>query len=572
MEYYLRAEGVNLGNFVYDTGDLATIRGGSLLLLDAMDIVAEEIEKKIPPPDPQIIDDQIDRIRNKIIAVKHDKTLSKKEIEIEKKKFREEMKNLKKGKKSGQAYRTTLTKGASWGLFKFQAQPEQAQAVLTAVKKRFADDPQYRHACFVVNIYSPGPDRADEAYVLSRAKAQTLNRFEQLVEPSFSLSVEGEGICFFDKVRPADSPDFVPGEKDRVYISESVNVRRRYGKAVKKEPAIFYKTRTLGTEFSNLSMTIDLEQLSRCSTGLDYSHLNHKVAFIYIDGNEFGKKQQQCSSPEEQWMFDTQSREGREKMLRDLLLEITGDVTDESWFLDGDLRLETLLWGGDEIIWVVPAWQGWWMMKKFYQLAQEYIYLNKPDSQTEPLYHGASLVFCKHKAPIQTIDTLARTLADRFAKKSHLKTRNMFAYQVLESFDHAGTDIARYRQMLIRDLAEKDEDLLIEAKDMEDIEQSILGLKQLDFPRRKIYQIVNCYRRKDPDAADQLIQKLFHESTADSAEEKKHKQDIKTLLENVKRVFSGSPVFWLHLMELWDYVGLEKSAAEQNEGDLSCKK
>lgn len=38
--YYLRIEAVNLANFVYDTQDLSTIRGGSLLLRDA---VAREI-------------------------------------------------------------------------------------------------------------------------------------------------------------------------------------------------------------------------------------------------------------------------------------------------------------------------------------------------------------------------------------------------------------------------------------------------------------------------------------------------------------------------------------------------
>ncbi|MDD4273331.1 MAG: hypothetical protein PHG14_06335 [Desulfobacter postgatei] len=570
MEYYLRAEGVNLGNFVYDTSDLATIRGGSLLLLDAMDIVAEEIEKQIPKPDSEKIDEQINNIRNEIIAIKHDKKLSKKEIETEKKKLRKEMKKLEKGKKSGRAYSPTLTKGASWGLFKFQAELAQAQAVVAAVKKRFADDDRYRHACFVVNIYSP--DKTDEAYVISRAKAQTLNRFEQLLEPSFALSVEGENICSFDKIRPADSPGFVPGEQGKDYISESVSVRRRYGQDVKRDPAVFYGKRTLGTDFSSLSITKDLEQLSRCSRDLDYSHLNNKMAVIYLDGNEFGKKQQQCTNPEEQRMFDQQTRTGREKLLRDLLIEITCDVTDERWFFDRSLRLETLLWGGDEIIWVVPAWQGWWMMKKFYQLAQDHIYLQKTDGQRETLYHGASLVFCKHKAPIQTIDSLSRTLADLFAKTSDLKKRNMFAYQVLESFDHAGSDIVGYRRMLIQGLSEKDQDLLIDAKDMETIEQSIYGLKQLDFPRRKIYQIVNCYRRQDSDAADLLIQKLFHETTADSAEEKRHKQDIKSLLDEIQAVFSGSPIFWLHLMELWDYVGVMQPATEQNEGDSSCKK
>jgi len=35
-DYYLRVEAVNLDNFVYDTNDISTIRGGSFLLLDTV--------------------------------------------------------------------------------------------------------------------------------------------------------------------------------------------------------------------------------------------------------------------------------------------------------------------------------------------------------------------------------------------------------------------------------------------------------------------------------------------------------------------------------------------------------
>ena len=48
MSYFLRVEGVNLGNFVNDTDDLATIRGGSLLLLESMTCVENEINRIIP--------------------------------------------------------------------------------------------------------------------------------------------------------------------------------------------------------------------------------------------------------------------------------------------------------------------------------------------------------------------------------------------------------------------------------------------------------------------------------------------------------------------------------------------
>src|SRR5438046_1029460 len=42
--YYLRVEAVNLTNFIADTQDLSTIRGGSLLLLNAVDVLPRKVD------------------------------------------------------------------------------------------------------------------------------------------------------------------------------------------------------------------------------------------------------------------------------------------------------------------------------------------------------------------------------------------------------------------------------------------------------------------------------------------------------------------------------------------------
>ncbi|PID64651.1 MAG: hypothetical protein CR963_00105 [Gammaproteobacteria bacterium] len=542
MEFYLRVEGVNLGNFVYDTSDLATIRGGSLLLLDAMDIVEEEIITHILQPKRTALQKQLDHCIAELNKVKREKT-----------RLKEEKNRLKKDLKKGIG-NYTITKGASWGLFKFQAGLDEALVLEKAVKDRFNNDNQYKHACFVVNVYSP--EQKNETYQVSRAKVQTLNRRQQLMEPSIAISLKGNEACAIDKIRPSESKEHLPGTQEKDYISKSVSVRREYGKDVKKSGR-FYSNRTNNSRFSNLSPTKDLSQLCHCKNNLHHSHLKNKMAFIYIDGNEFGKKQQRCKDSQEQRMFDRRVREGRDHLLNALLLEITRDNTDEKWFNGQLLRLETLLWGGDEIIWVVPAWQGWWMLKRFYQLANQHIYLESKNGNREDLYHGASIVFCKHKTPIRTIDSLARKLADNFAKTKGLKKKNMVAYQILESFDHAGANISEYRRMLIDGLSENDQDLLIPAEEMQNIENGICELKALEFPRRKIHQIVHCYRNENSCKAAELIKKICNESPHDSDHEKKLKQNINRLLDQFKTIFTNSPVFWIHLLELWDYVGFE---------------
>ena len=420
MEYYLRVEGVNLGNFVYDTSDLATIRGGSLLLLDAVDLVEEEIQKQLKKElsaaELGKIDTEIIKLTQELNRIKHDNNLSKKEKKQNKIKIRDKKKLIQNFGKSDESSLIPITKGASWGLFKFDTDSATADKLTNEVKKRFSNSKKYKHATFVVNLYLPAKD---EEYKLSRSKAQALNRFQQLAQPSFAIPEKRKGICSYDKIRPADTKYSMPGDEPDDYLSESVEMRRRHGRSVKNSPKFFYQKRTLNTEFPDLKLTRDFEQLSECRPNLPYSHLGGKIAFIYIDGNEFGKKQQKCKQVKEQSAFDQQTRKGREEVLKELLLKIIANPKDEKWFNNGELRLETLLWGGDEIIWVVPAWQGWWMMKNFYELADRYICLKNNNAQeTGKLYHGASIVFCKHKAPIQTINSLAKNLADGFAKIS----------------------------------------------------------------------------------------------------------------------------------------------------------
>lgn len=197
------------------------------------------------------------------------------------------------------------------------------------------------------------------------------------------------------------------------------------------------------------------------------------------------------------------------------------------------MRLETLLWGGDEIIWVVPAWQGWWMVNEFYSQAKEHIKHNN-----EPLFHAAGLVFCHHDAPIHRIDSLARALADQFAKADRKK--NLIAYQILESFDHAGTELTSYRMECMGKLGEL-EQLLIDAEKMGDIKAYISQLKNdPDFAKRKVYQILEAYSVGETQKADQYITKLPESSTEP--------------LEKLEQIFGGDNVHWLHLMDLWDYI------------------
>ena len=143
-------------------------------------------------------------------------------------------------------------------------------------------------------------------------------------------------------MRPATTRRYFKNHKYD-FVSKSVNQRRKYG-LVKKRT--FYKKVTgIDAKYSQ-----DLGELSESAKkGI----LDGKIAFIYIDGNGFGDIQRGSKTAGVQKQFDENTRHGREKLLTAILEQIRNNP---DWLTDdGKVRIETLLWGGDEIIWVVPS-------------------------------------------------------------------------------------------------------------------------------------------------------------------------------------------------------------------------
>src|SRR5439155_23707913 len=139
----------------------------------------------------------------------------------------------------------------------------------------------------------------------------------------------------------------------------------------------------------------------------------------------------QCPTPDLLSSFDHTVKNYRRQALTALLHSMHTPQEKDLWTSPrGYYRLETLLWGGDELIWVVPAWQGWKILSLFYRQSTNWNFA------AQPLTHAAGMVFCHHNAPIHSITALAKTLAEVAKEKS--RDQNLFAYLVLESFDHVG--------------------------------------------------------------------------------------------------------------------------------------
>ncbi len=474
-KYYLRLEGVNLANFVYDTQDLSTIRGGGLLLLDSIDMVQEKVKSV----------------------------------------------NL-----------NAISTGASVGLFEFDSDEKNAgNNVKKDVVNYLNQHPQLKHATFVVDVQPSSGDFIEDKEILV-----AMNRCQQMQSLSVAvpsqLSDADKVACWIDGVRPAKVSFPDSDTKKTRYKSISVDVRKTYG--TKKKKTLYEKIykeikRTeLGFEFVN-----DLDELTNDPKK---DNLRHKMAVIYLDGNGFGKiRDKLCKTVDDEREFDKQVKSLRKQMLSDFMDKMKHD---KNWKTDeGKYRIETLLWGGDELIWIVPAWKGWEALMFFYQHSKNWKYTNTKKEEA-PLTHAGGMVCCHHNAPIYRIKDLVKKLSDSAKEKD--KSENLFAYQVLESFDHISHNFDDIRNRLAAD--GNSVSLILNGKDMEDIQKNINYLKENEFPKNKLHKIVK-ELRSGKDVND-VIEKTIKDLPG----------EFENNLLKLKETCNGNNSKWVHIADLWDYI------------------
>jgi len=340
-------------------------------------------------------------------------------------------------------------------------------------------------------------------------------------------------------------------------VSSSVKARREFGREQKKR---FYQEEAPGAawppekEDQRFAQEF-LEIAERTPPGCE--RLNYKLAVIYLDGNQFGALQRaECKTRDLQKQFDTQVRDFRRGFLAELLNRMGADA--KWWTAGGDRRLETLLWGGDEMMFVVPAWAGWDTLRLFFEISAGWKV--KLGGQDHQLTHAAGLVFAHHKAPIHRLEALAKyELAE--GVKGWLKTRyeageltprdtaaNRFDYEVLESFDHLGGSLGRYRERRFPAWL-KPEDFHLPGNAMAAIAQQLRALAQPEkgepFPARQLHLAVHkllAPGSRAPTTADFAADKLEPELRA-------YAPQLTALAGLIPPA-----ALWFHLAALWDYV------------------
>lgn len=472
MQTYLRVEAQNMGNTLFDTDKLPILRGGSLMLRNAI----RGVEQLLVP-------DHADRVRV----------------------------------------------GAEAAVFKLKGDPEDAiQRVRTHLA---ANAKQFTFAVVAVNAKSDvdGMDRA-----LALARWQQGRRPRLAPEPD-----TGSDVCAYTRVRAAESTDLATGKP----VSYSALNRGDYGR---EQRHAFYLAEAGADVADGLRFVDDLEELTSHSP---YRALEGKMAVIVMDGNSFGELARSLGEGGMRG-FDRRMADYRRALLTRILRFMTDPAAPKNERRNGSrLRLEVLLWAGDEFQLMVPAWLAIPLVQAIFDEVAGWRVSDAANA--EALTLSAGVLICNHKLPINRAIKLASDL--QYRAKSVAKTAglaNVWDYLVLESVDYpAALSLGSYWNRRIGTNSEHPGPSPL--RPCPDFGAALLALERaLDASdsRRKVY------------ASAQLIAKpdsLFAPET-EKWQKTKEAQAVKEALE---RLFPGhstefdlTDAVWLHLRELWDYI------------------
>ncbi len=306
------------------------------------------------------------------------------------------------------------------------------------------------------------------------------------------LPNDNRHACLWDGVRPATSimKRRENGERKSYPLSPSVQTRYLGGRRLhgrEDEVVDHLKRNFIATETEkriDRSYVFDLEQLTDFSPEAEpfvrFSNLQGKMAVIHIDGNGFGNVKAGLKSKEAYREFDDRLQEDRRRFLIDLF-DRWGE---EKAFLNDRLegvercRFELLQWGGDEMLFIVPAWLGFPVLQQFFQ--QEYSWRGKP------LTHSAGMVLCPRKTPIARAQRLAEELTDWC--KAHSREEDLYATLILESIDYPTQPLERFFELRFGKLAHQLFPLSpLRDREWFELMEDVALLKE-SLPRSRVYQ------------------------------------------------------------------------------------
>lgn len=442
---YILVESVNIYANLFDTNQLSIIRGSSFLLKGAIDHIAKESDKSL------------------------------------------------KGRL------TPISTGASSGLF-YVNDPADLETLKKEIVDQLNEHSHYRLFTFIVESCTA----TDLLQAKTQLQAQLrISQMQSLTfvpdeddekEANHPDQLEGRRISVQGLNRKVQSKN----EKER-QLSNSVCKRLDYGRKLKQ--SFYFEDDEIKKALANYQFSDHFEDLANHPND---RKLNGKIAVIYMDGNSFGKKQrtlletaseQKEDLIEAQKDFDQYIQNERSTFLHRLLLEMIKEGSDSRFphaTASGEkgpiIRIETLLWGGDEMLFVLPAWLGFEFIQYFFEQTKNWTVGKKR------LTHAAGVVFCSAKTPIRNIRDLAQSIAESVKSSEGGRDQNGWNYMVLESIDYPiDSDISVFNEKYYGKYLTKSKPNFLRGSNewQPTIKNTVYKLlNDRILPRRQLYRIV----------------------------------------------------------------------------------
>ncbi len=504
-DFVLRIEATNINSFVWDTADLSTIRGSGLALLEWPGLVSETL------------------------AARHE------------------------------TWDVVTCGGSAITLVLKDSPAESIKSTLSELLTILRTDELFGLATYAG---AAAELTAEAGYGRALQTAISAIRLQQSCQadvriPATNTDSDTRSFCALNRILPS-SLDTIASSR----VSSSVAIRHAKGK--QQKPKVF--AHLTG---ERIQTTNDFGQLATTSVfarqlGFDGKNLNGYMGVVVLDGNGFGDIERRSSAElKTHGKWDSRLRSARKDFLAML---VDHAQSEERWLHDTRLRFETLLWGGDEQVWVVPAWVTMELIDLFFQATAGRNWQQLGNE--ERITHCGGVVLCHHKAPIRDAVQLAhKLLGTAKTYRNALPEQNAFCYQILESFDHLGESYERIRQlqqpagmperdsvlchtalrqlMEFRSLVEsrsEDERWLPATRRMR-IQQALFGRDWLRFSGELERLIEVASREEQLSYVIGGAIRKWHEFHQPSGRRLK---DIGMLPQTQS--------FWYHLLELWDYL------------------
>lgn len=434
---------------------------------------------------------------------------------------------------------------ASIGLFKFDAADDNAAETVRKKALEAAQKKTKEFATFVSAVERADHPENFSGIVQSLTAKCRWQQYQQSTLVLPEIGDENENFeCYLDRVRPAIKIA-IPIGTEKQNVSKAVIVRRDEGRKLRDD---IYR-RIL--QIKEVEFADNLESLASWSAA---GSLDGKIAFLHIDGNRFGSiRHELCGGETDMINFQRAIQDAREDALREILKYAQSQKSFQT--SDGEIRLETLLWGGDETEWVVPAWQALKVLSIFFEQTKDRRFTAQ-NGKSVRLTNAIGVVFCHHNLPILQIrgyaDELCRMAKDTLPKGTiDLDANaNCFAFLNMVSFDQMTRHVSDFLEKYHKPAQAKD--FVINLAELADLKPRLQRLKRL-MAKNKLHEIIEALQIETSEEEEAKIKDVV--DRAKNLLNKAHK----TQLENtIQGVIKGQPHRWYLVSDLWDYVVEEK--------------